>query len=510
MRAVFVLFDSLNRLAVGAYGGEAVKTPHFDRFAQRSMRFDKHYVGSLPCMPARRDMHTGRLNFPHRSWGPLEPFDNSFAQILKDNGVHTHLISDHLHYFEDGGTGFHTRFSTWDFIRGQEHDPWIAMAQPPVERFKEEYADAHYQFNPKDKRFQAMVNRGAIQKEEDFPGPQCFAAGFEFLERNRKADNWLLMLECFDPHEPFHAPERFKAAYQTAYKGKILDWPHYAMVEENQEEIEEIRANYAALVAMCDEYFGQLLDYFDRYDMWKDTALILTTDHGFLLSEHEWWGKMRMPYYEEISHIPLFIHDPRCPEAAGKHTNALTQTADIMPTLLGLYDVDIPQEVRAQDLSAFLIEPEQKGRDVAIFGLFGGPIGISDGRYSLLYYPPDLYGEGLREYTLQPSHMMDFFTAEELQTAELAPAFDFTKDMPLLSIAALPKAKRVPMNDGLGFCDIGTRLYDLKQDPKQNHPIENAEIMHNLLKQTVQVLNSHDTPQEVYTWYGLNQNINNP
>ena len=97
MRTIFVLFDSLNRLALGAYGGTALETPNFDRFATRSVTFDKHYVGSLPCMPARRDMHTGRLNFMHRPWGPLEPFDNSYAQLLSANGVYSHLVSDHLH-----------------------------------------------------------------------------------------------------------------------------------------------------------------------------------------------------------------------------------------------------------------------------------------------------------------------------------------------------------------------------------------------------------------------------
>ena len=79
MKTVFVLFDSLNRMALGAYGGSSIATPNFDRFSKKSVNFDKHYVGSLPCMPARRDMHTGRLNFTHRNWGPLEPFDESFA-----------------------------------------------------------------------------------------------------------------------------------------------------------------------------------------------------------------------------------------------------------------------------------------------------------------------------------------------------------------------------------------------------------------------------------------------
>ncbi|MDP6217574.1 MAG: sulfatase-like hydrolase/transferase, partial [Alphaproteobacteria bacterium] len=73
MKTIFLLFDSLNRSALQIYGGTNA-TPNFNRLAARSAIFDNHYAGSLPCMPARRDMHTGRLNFLHRSWGPLEPF----------------------------------------------------------------------------------------------------------------------------------------------------------------------------------------------------------------------------------------------------------------------------------------------------------------------------------------------------------------------------------------------------------------------------------------------------
>ena len=108
MKVVFVLFDSLIRKALASYGGTEIDTPNFDRLAKRGISFDTHYVGSLPCMPARRDLHTGRLNFMHRSWGPLEPFDNSFVKTLRDQGVYTHLVTDHQHYFEDGGAGYAT------------------------------------------------------------------------------------------------------------------------------------------------------------------------------------------------------------------------------------------------------------------------------------------------------------------------------------------------------------------------------------------------------------------
>ena len=502
MRTIYVLFDSLTRGSIGAYGGQTIRTPNFDRFAARAVTFDGHYVGSLPCMPARRDLHGGRLNFPHRSWGPMEPFDNSFAQIMKDNGVYTHLISDHLHYFEDGGHGFHTRFSSYDFIRGQEYDPWVAMVEPPIGRIRAQFDERHYDTVKRDKRLQHAINRQQIVKEADFPGPRCFASAMDFLDKNRNADNWFLMLECFDPHEPFHAPDRFKDAYDSGYAGRILDWPHYGQVVENSDEIAEIRANYAALVAMCDEYFGRLIDYLDEHDMWKDTCVVLSTDHGFMLSEHDWWGKCRMPYYEEVSHIPLIVHHPNNLAQAGSRRSHLSQTMDLMPTFLELYGLDLPKEVTGKSMLPLLME-NVPIREAAVFGVFSGPIGVTNGDWVLYHYPPDITREGLVEYTLAPAHMTAPFTVDELKTARLAPPFDFTKGVPVLAIDALKEAKRVPNNDGSGFVDLGTRLYDLVRDPRQMQPVEEPEVGRRLYAAMIHELEIRDGSEELFSWYDL-------
>ena len=95
------------------YGCDWTITPNFCRLAQRAVQFENNYVGSMPCMPARRELHTGRYNFFHRGWGPLEPFDDSMPEILKNAGVYTHLVSDHQHYWEDGGATYHGRYSSW-------------------------------------------------------------------------------------------------------------------------------------------------------------------------------------------------------------------------------------------------------------------------------------------------------------------------------------------------------------------------------------------------------------
>ena len=131
MKAILLLFDSLNRHLLSPYGCDWMLTPNFQRLARHAVQFDRCYVGSMPCMPARRELHTGRYNFLHRSWGPLEPFDDSMPELLKQSGVYTHLISDHQHYWEDGGATYHTRYSSWECVRGQEGDPWKARVRDP-------------------------------------------------------------------------------------------------------------------------------------------------------------------------------------------------------------------------------------------------------------------------------------------------------------------------------------------------------------------------------------------
>ena len=90
--AIVVLLDSLNRHMLGAYGGSEFDTPNIDRFASRSLRFDRHYAGSLPCMPARHDILSGALDFLWRPWGSLEIWEESITYFLRKKGKSLKLI----------------------------------------------------------------------------------------------------------------------------------------------------------------------------------------------------------------------------------------------------------------------------------------------------------------------------------------------------------------------------------------------------------------------------------
>ena len=124
---------------------------------------------------------------------------------------------------------------------------------------------------------------------------------------------------------------------------------------------------------MCDEYLGRLLDAFDRHGLWEDTCLVLSTDHGFMLSEHEWWGKCRMPYYEEITHIPLIAWHPQHADKAGQRRQALTWTPDLMPTMLEAFGIDVPPEVRGRSIWPAVAEDIDDGRTVGLLRSSAAP-----------------------------------------------------------------------------------------------------------------------------------------
>ncbi len=488
MKVIMVMFDSLNRSLLSPYGCKDIHTPNFKRLAERCTTFDQSYVGSLPCMPARRELHTGRYDFLHRSWGPIEPFDDSMPELLKRCGIKSHLISDHYHYWEDGGATYHTRYSSWEAFRGQEGDPWKCLADQ----------DDSWILPNRNGRGswgrQDWVNRRFMKKEEDFSQSQVFKAASDFLHQNNQSDNWFLHIEAFDPHEPFYAPDRFRELYADDYKGEAFDWPFYGKVQEDQETIRHLRREYAALLTMCDESLGKVLDLFDRYNLWSDTLLIVNTDHGFLLGEHGYLGKCAMPFYNEVAHTPLFIWNPKA-SVRGDRCDLLVQTIDLPATVLDWFGINKPTAMQGHSL--LNIHNQQALRNAALFGIHGGQVGCTDGHYLYLRSPVSPDNKPLYEYTLMPTrHGLGraFIPEQELAKATLAPPFGFSKECPLLAIPAKAETPQYT---------FPTTLYDLANDPLQLSPIDDQKTEERMIELMISLMKDNDSPAEQFERLGL-------
>lgn len=477
MRAIVMMFDSLNRHMLTAYGDPDAVAPNFARLASRTATFDNFYAGSLPCMPARREMHTGRYNFLHRSWGPLEPFDDSMPEMLARAGVHTHLVSDHQHYWEDGGATYHNRYTTWEFFRGQEGDAWKGDV------------DALRAGTPGDLVSQDAVNRRYMPTEAEHSQTRTVDAGLEFLQTNVSADRWMLQIELFDPHEPFFVHQNYRDLYPEDYDGPEFDWPDYGKVIEPSVQVDHARRAYRALVAMCDHSLGRVLDFMDAHAMWEDTMLIVNTDHGFLLGEHGWWAKMVQPWFDELVHLPMFYWDPRAGEA-GTRRDDLAQTIDLAPTLLGFFGVAPGEDMLGRDLSA------ADGRSGALFGMHGGHVNATDGRYVYMRASVDAANAPIEDFTLMPTHMRSRFAVDELAEWSPAEAFSFTKGLRTLRVDT-------PANERMNSWRHGTLLWDLENDPEQLAPLVDDQIEHRMITLLLDQLRANDAPRSVFERLGL-------
>ena len=482
MRAITIMYDSLNRKYLPCYGNEDVYAPNFKRLQEKAVVFDNFYAGSLPCMPARRELHTGRYNFLHRSWSPLEPFDDSMPEILSSSGVCTQFVSDHCHYWQDGGLTYHTRYSAFEMVRGQEGDEWHGRAKK-------------YTIKRQPRRMDG-INR-EYTRNDYCCHARCFEAAKDFLLNNVDQDNWYLHLEYFDPHEPFDVPDKYKKIYTD--KPTSIDWPMYKRVEEQNVDLDECIINYKAAVSMCDDYLGRILDIFDEHDLWKDTLLILCTDHGFMLGEHGFVAKNYMPCYDEIVHLPFIMYDPRHPEMGGTRNSALTQTIDIAPTLLDWFGDDNPGNMQGLSLLNTVFD-NSKVHDGILFGYFGKHVNITDGEY--VYMRSARHNEILNEYAMIPTRLASLFTKRELQMAQPYPeSFEFAHRIPMLKIPVhtpdVPNGSHHMYDTHLQYGDL---LFDLKSDPDENINIINdrLDIVERLKNDMKRLMEESEAPIEQY------------
>jgi arylsulfatase A-like enzyme len=480
MKAVLVLMDSLNRHFLPVYGNDWVIAPNIQRFRERSVRFDRHFIGSAPCMPARRDILTGRLNFLERGWGGIEPFDRCFTETLSQNGVFSHLTTDHYHYFQVGGENYHCTFDTWELFRGQENDKWISLVDAPQEpehlgRWSRAYGS----------------NLPVLQREEDYPSPKTFQSAVDWVRTNGKSDNWFLMVEAFDPHEPFDCPQEYLDLYGDDWEGPDFAWPNYGASDVEGDALRHIRRQYAACLTMADRWFGRLLDELERQGCMEDTLIVLTTDHGHLLGEHGYLAKNLMHSYDELALIPLLVHLPGDAHA-GETRSQVTQNIDLAPTLLEHFGLSWEHPIHGTSWWPALRDPGAACRDYALYGWHGSTVNVTDGRCSYLR-AANAENEPLYQYGCMPGNYDHYWPRSSFASIDAGRFLPYT-DMPVF---------RLPVHQPTRPFVSETLLFDRETDSQQERNLAGTEFESRYIELLIRAMRESDAPAEQYQRLGL-------
>jgi arylsulfatase A-like enzyme len=359
MNVIWIIADTLRRSDIGAYGNKKIHTPAMDSIAAKSIRFDRHYMASFPTMPARADFLTGRSTMSFMQWEPLPKEELLLSQVLAKVGVFPAAVVDTPFYIRNG-MNYDRGFQTFIEVPGQHHlavgyDPHRGMQGPP----------------------------SAMSFQSNCFAYQTFSKAMEWLEVYYKEKNFLLYIDTWDPHEPWDAPSYYTEPYWPGYDGEVVR-PLYGYWKDvpgyTEEKVKKAHAAYCGKLTMVDTWLGSFLRHVENMGLMENTAIIVTTDHGYYFGEHGGiFGKMVFakdpkgqklmgiwsdsPFYEEVSALPLFIYVPGI--VPGTYSG-LTSAIDLMPTVLDILGQDIPKSVEGHSLLPAIKDRSTAGREYVV------------------------------------------------------------------------------------------------------------------------------------------------
>ena len=494
MNIILVLIDSLNRRHLSAYNATEVRTPNLSAFAERAYRFDNHFVGSLPCMPARREIFAGFKELMWRPWGPLEPFDHRLPKLLGVHGYTTGIVTDHYHYWEEAANGYLQAFASAKLIRGHELDFW----QPPLPEGKNvpQWVENIEAWRPGfGRRYYANVKD--FEDERDFFPAKVMTEAANWLERNQHHP-FFLQVESFDVHEPFDVPEPYASLYgDGGARDRFTLWPPYQdpdrlaefMAATSDEELKFIRAQYAGKLGMVDRWFGDLLHTLDRLELWDDTAVIVTTDHGHDLGERGVFGK-QYPHFDSHANIPLLVWHPQHPSGSSAK-DALTTTVDLFATVLEMASIPVPDGVHSRSFLPVVRGERDDHRDALLYGTFGQGVCLTDGEWTVFKSP--VSEESLFSYS---SLLFQSLLSDDLQSP--VDCGDYIPNTPY------PQWKMPLQFRALSRENF---LFNRKDDPDQKDNLwkDEAEQRKRMLELLIETITDEGAPVEQLERLGLEE-----
>ena len=498
MRTVLVLMDTLRRDVLSCYNPATdVQTPNLDAFAERSCVFDNHWIGSAPCMPARRDILTGRYNFLERPWGPSSPSTVTLPACLRANGNFCHITTDHCHYLRTGGEGYLQEFNTWDYYRGQEGDPWVSRIDEPNNMPETFYGRVREQY---------QKNRQLWPNEEDMPSPKTFQSACDWIDGNAGADDFFLMVEAFDPHEPFDVPDKYMEMYGGTGEldrdyFEIPEYKRVSATDVNKGAEYYLQRRYKALVTMTDRsgLVGSSTSSRSA-GCWTIPWSWSPPTTAISWASDDYMGKNYMHLYNELAHLPFIVHFPGNARA-GEHARQLTQAIDIMPTVLEAHGCEIPADVCGTSLVPLMTDADAPTRGYALYGVHAMTVNVTDGRYTY-FRAPVAGNQPCFEYTALPHTIRKKMGSDCPEEIECGRYFKRTK-YPLFKI---PCKKPAQIEGATPLAEVEqTMLFDLESDYGQVNNLAGKDdhAEQRMIDLLLRGLEEHESPAEQKERLGL-------
>lgn len=335
MRILFIDIDTLRPDHMGCYGYYRNTTPNIDKVADEGIRFNNYYCSDAPCLPSRAALVSGKFGIRNGVVGHggtcadmrLTGADRDFCDqadrqnfnfLFRKAGMHTASIST-----------FAERHSAWWFNAG----------------YNETY------------------NVGGCGGES---GEKILPVAIDWLDRNKDKDNWFLHVHFWDPHTPYRAPKEYgnpfeKGEFKTWITEDILEkhkkmtgphgineinmyddvispeFPRQPGKVTNMADLKRWMDGYDCGVSFADNLIGKIFDKLREENIYEDTAIIVTSDHGEDLGEFGIYSEHGSADYNTC-HIPMIVKWPN--GVKNRVDDGFHYNLDFVPTIADLLGLE--------------------------------------------------------------------------------------------------------------------------------------------------------------------------
>ena len=364
---LLIVLDQLRADILHGRLAAAANLKNFPALMEESTVFHQHFTVTTPCGPSRISLLTGQYAMNHRSvrnGTPLRHDTPNIAREMRKAGYEP-LLFGYTDTTQD------PRALAPDDPRLLHYEELMPGFTEAL-RMRQESDDEVWRDHLRAKGYEVPEDMALYVPDGDhFTSPARYRAedsdtAFltdKFIERMSGEDSgWFAMLAYVRPHPPFVAPAPYNLMYDPQSipapiaskdndvhpflranriarptSGVVQGFPDLAGTPE---EVQQIRAIYYGLVAELDLHIGRIVAWLKSSGEWENTVLLLTSDHGDMLGDHGLWGKDI--YFDAAMHVPLIAHVPGTTPSV---IHGMTESVDVMPTILDLVGQPIPHSV---------------------------------------------------------------------------------------------------------------------------------------------------------------------